>query len=303
MIWLPASTFGTSVPYKQDTTELYSIFAKWKFEGIPGMDRMMVKFKENVSPVENVGNELSPSNIAMLSLPLVMALIPISLFQEVSTAATALYVLLRDVLVAVPLLIKGIELVIVSRNTKATMYPTLSIMGQKYGVYERWSTQCHPPVGITQTAGTIIISIALWLTTARSYAEFAFWRRLQYQRGRLDRFDEIPSDAIDEESEEVNENSPPDSEEMNTSWFASHRYQVLAGVFLHCVTALFISEIATRLIAAQTKFLPLPEFSRGVLLFPATVATKYVIKVGLVCSRIVATDRFSKHFLKCFVVG
>ncbi len=31
-MWLPASTFGTSVPYKKGTTEHYSIYAKWKFQ-------------------------------------------------------------------------------------------------------------------------------------------------------------------------------------------------------------------------------------------------------------------------------
>ncbi len=28
MMWLPASTFGTSVPYRNNTTQHYSIFAK-----------------------------------------------------------------------------------------------------------------------------------------------------------------------------------------------------------------------------------------------------------------------------------
>ncbi len=89
MMWLPASTFGTSVPYERHTTQHYSIFAKWNFEKIPGIDSLMMKLRESGSHLENVSKELSPSNIAILSLPLLMAMLLISFFQEVSTAATA----------------------------------------------------------------------------------------------------------------------------------------------------------------------------------------------------------------------
>ncbi len=69
-----------------------------------------MKLRESVSHLENVGNELSPSNIAILSLPLLMAVLPVSLFQEVSTTATAWYVLVSDISVAVPLCIPGLKL-------------------------------------------------------------------------------------------------------------------------------------------------------------------------------------------------
>ena len=38
---------------------------------------------ESVSHLENVANEISPSNIACSSLPLLMAMLPILLFQRV----------------------------------------------------------------------------------------------------------------------------------------------------------------------------------------------------------------------------
>ncbi len=61
MMWLPASTFGTSVPYKRDSTQHYSIFAKWNFEQIPGMGSPIEKLKESANQLENVDDELSPS--------------------------------------------------------------------------------------------------------------------------------------------------------------------------------------------------------------------------------------------------
>ena len=248
MMWLPASTFGTSVPYQKHTTQHYSIFAKWNFQQIPGIDSMMVELDESVSHLENVVNELSPSNIAILSLPVLLAMLPISLFQEVSNAATAWYVFVSDILVAVPMLIKGIELMIVYRKTKMKMYSTLSMTGQKYGVYERWYTECYPPVGITYGAGIILGSLALWFMMASSYAEFAFWRAIQYRHGRLNIMEEIPSDVSDEESEEVNESKSSDSEEMNNSWHVRDPIHIFACLLLSLIV-LFIGSITTRIIA------------------------------------------------------
>ncbi len=80
-MWLPASTFGTSVPYKENATQHYSIFAKWNFDQIPGIEGMMVKLRKSVSHLENDVDELSPSNIAILGLPLLLAIPPISLMD------------------------------------------------------------------------------------------------------------------------------------------------------------------------------------------------------------------------------
>ncbi len=243
MVWLPASTFGTWVAYQGNTTKHYSIFAKWNFQQIPGIDGMMVKLRGSVSHLENVLDELSYSNIAILSLPLLMAIPPISLFDNFSNMATAWYVFATDILATLPLLIKGIELVIVYPRTKVNMYSTLSMIGKRYGVYERWFTQCYPPIGRTHTIGTIIILIAFWFMIASSYCEFAFWRALQYRNGRLNSIPEISSDSNHEESEEVDESKSSDSE--SNSWYKRHRGHILKGAFLSLI-ALFICPIVIR---------------------------------------------------------
>ena len=112
-LWFPASTFGTSVPYTDYTAEQYSIFAKWNFQQIPGVNGLMHKFRDRKSHFNTVVDELSPSNIDILSLPLLMAIPPISLLEQFSSATKAWYVFATDILIALPLLIKGIELVIV----------------------------------------------------------------------------------------------------------------------------------------------------------------------------------------------
>ena len=300
VMWLPASTFGTSVPHRKHTTEHYSIFAKWNFQQIPGMDSLLMKLRESVSHLENVGNELSPSNIAILSLPLLMAMLPISLFQEVSTAATAWYVFVSDILVAVPLLIKGIELVIVYPKTKVKMYSTLSMAGRKYGVYERWFTECNPPVGITHTAGIILVSLALWFMMASSYAEFAFWRAIRFRHGRLNTIQEIPSDAINEDSEEVDESKSSESEEMNNSWYARYRNHILVGTFL-CLFALFIVSSATRLISRASRSTDWDLYN-GSTVYLASGLVKIFTIVVLVFFHLIGMNRFSK-LRRCWCRG
>ncbi len=290
-MWLPASTFGTSVPYKGNTTQHYSIYAPLNFQQIPGFDGKMDEFGENVAHLENVVAELLPSNIAILSLPLLMAMLPISLFQEVSSAATGWYVFVSDVLVAVPMLIKGIELIIVYRKTKVKMYSTLSMTGPRYGVYERWYAQCYPPVGITYTVGIILISLALWFMIASSYAEFAFWRAIQYRHGRLNIMEEIPSDVIDEESEGVNERKLTDSERRNNSWYARLRNHILAGSFV-CLIALFIGSITTRIIASRSGS-PGRELVNSSVLFLVSGRVKCFTIILLVFFHMIGTNLFS----------
>ncbi len=134
----------------------------------------MNELRESAGHLNNVANELSPSNLAILSLPLLMAIPPISLLEQFSTAATVWYVFATDILAAVSLLIKGIELLIVHPRVNTNMNATLSMTGKRFTVYERWYTECYPPVGYTQTVGTIIVLVALWFITASSYCEFAY---------------------------------------------------------------------------------------------------------------------------------
>ena len=267
LMWLPSSTFGTSVPYENGTTKHYSIFAKWNFEQIPGIQGMLGKFHENENHLDNVANELSPSNIAILSLPLLLAIPPISLFEEVSTKTTVLYMLATDILAACPMLIKGIELVIVYPRAKVKMYSTLGMSGEKFGVFEGWYTECNAQVGVTQTVGAILMSVALWSMMASSYSEFAFWRELQYRHGRLS------------DNGAVNERKPSFSERKTTSWYARNRMFIVAGGF-SSVVALFITSMVVK----------------SWVFYIGTI-------IALVIFRIVGTNRFSQLLRWKFWVG
>lgn len=190
---LPASTFNTSVPYKVqekpleviDFTPVYSMFTTWSGEQVPGMREMLSKLEGGVKAMENVDGDLSPSNIAILCLPLVMAVPPISLLELRSDATIAWYAFATDFLAALPLMIKGIELLVSYRFATPQMYTTLSMMGKHYGIFEQFDVQCFPPPAIEHTFGIVLIWVALWFMMASSYVEFVFWRSMRYREGAL----------------------------------------------------------------------------------------------------------------------
>ena len=61
--------------------------------------------------------DLSASNLAILCMPLVMSIPPISVY-DVPDSAVLWYVLATDVLAVVPLLIKSIELIVLDKMNK-----------------------------------------------------------------------------------------------------------------------------------------------------------------------------------------
>lgn len=58
---------------------------------------------------------LLPSNIAILAFPLALNLVPVALITDCDQWGTVLYILFSDVLTALPMLIKGIELVTIGK--------------------------------------------------------------------------------------------------------------------------------------------------------------------------------------------
>lgn len=66
--------------------------------------------------VQQVEDALTPSSVAILFLPLALTLVPIASLAPVTTAAMLLYTLISDVLTAVPLAIKGVELMIIGNQ-------------------------------------------------------------------------------------------------------------------------------------------------------------------------------------------
>ncbi len=74
---------------------------------------MLEQVRLRVEQLENVNNELSASNLAILCLPLLMVAPPISLFESVLNTAKAWYLFATGILAALSLLTQGMDLVII----------------------------------------------------------------------------------------------------------------------------------------------------------------------------------------------
>lgn len=123
----------------------------------------------------------TPSNIAILAFPLVMNLVPVALIADVNTIGMLLYTLLTDVLTAVPLVIKGVEVLQIGLHPS---YATVSrITGATLGVgknennksddkvLEVWVAECHAEQSLRST-GIILLVVALTAMVGGIIAEF-----------------------------------------------------------------------------------------------------------------------------------
>lgn len=121
----------------------------------------------------------TPSNIAILALPLVMNLIPVALIADVNTVGMLLYTLLTDVLTAVPLAIKGVEVLqiglrptyaAISRITGATFELNAEQSGGDK-LLEVWVSECRAETSLLSTGITLLV-VALIAMVGGIIAEF-----------------------------------------------------------------------------------------------------------------------------------
>lgn len=123
------------------------------------------------------------SNIAILLLPVTLALIPLSLFQDVGTLVTVFYVIATDVMSVLPVAIKGVELLILSSHThyarSAFVYGSAQ---SEILAVEMWVSECHLKRFVT-TRGIILLCVALSATVIGLVLEFAIRHQVEkYKR-------------------------------------------------------------------------------------------------------------------------
>ncbi len=94
---------------------------------------------------EHANDAVQKSNMAILLLPLMMNLVPVALFADVNTLGMIVYTALTDVLTAVPLAIKGWELLDISANshTVAASYYTGEMGPGENAIAELFIAKCH----------------------------------------------------------------------------------------------------------------------------------------------------------------
>eukprot|EP00171_Calliarthron_tuberculosum_P001314 IDg1314t1 len=151
-----------------------SLFVDWHAYNFPGSSIVKEKLKEAMAEFEQNLEDAKPSNIAILCLPLLMSIPPISLFESVSDRTTLWYVLATDVLAVIPILIKGGELLRERANGIELIRLYRARLGH-FAFFEIFKSRCYSKESSKSSLGIGLVVTGIWLMLASILAEFTTW--------------------------------------------------------------------------------------------------------------------------------
>lgn len=169
---------------------------------------------------QQANDATTPSNIAILVFPLVMNVVPVALIADVNTIGMLLYTLLTDVLTAVPLAIKGVEVLLIGRRSNRAVVTRISganadlnsddANGQPVilKAAETWVAECGARGSFTAT-GVILLLVAIAFMVGGVLAEF--WAKRYVARKKKAKLSNIShsSSSISGSSNGSGNGTPP----------------------------------------------------------------------------------------------
>lgn len=185
-----ANTYLQRVNGSETASELLPIFPQQNLA-------INVALQRGEHAVEIANDAATPSNTAILLLPLVLNLIPVALIADVNTFGMIVYTLLTDVLTVVPLMVKGVELFIVSKQQ--TYASIMRITGANHQpmtneskAAELWVARCVPSRSF-RGIGEALIIVALICMVGGVLAELVAMRWVAGKRRRLNASLNLPT--------------------------------------------------------------------------------------------------------------
>lgn len=145
-----------------------------EWRGIPAASifRQVMPYSENPAVRSALGNardweqqaldSTSASNIAIMVLSATLTLVPLAAFEDVSLLATVVYAMFTDVLSCMPLAVKGVELIALSKRKQTAAESWIYGMETEkdIGIVETWAAECIP-INSMYTAGLLFLFAAL----------------------------------------------------------------------------------------------------------------------------------------------
>lgn len=131
----------------------------------------------NEIAVDQASDAITPSNIAILALPMVMSLIPVAFLADLNTCATLMYILVTDVFASLPFMIKGVELMASGtvRRGETVAYHVGSVTDS---VMEVWSAECSGDESF-RVLGLVFICVAASVIILGVLLEALAWRKMR----------------------------------------------------------------------------------------------------------------------------
>lgn len=130
--------------------------------------------------VNQAEDALTPSNLAILALPIVLTFVPLAFIAELNDCATLLYVTFTDLFSVLPLLIKGIELYMTGSNRQSDM-AAFHVGNKTFGWLELWSVQCAGSSKFA-VAGEILMAVSVSAVFVGLLIEYIAWRVMKKRR-------------------------------------------------------------------------------------------------------------------------
>lgn len=136
---------------------------------------------------QQASDATTPSNIAILALPLAMNVVPVALIADVNTAGMLVYTLLTDILTTIPLLIKGVEVLAIGVDTNVVVVTRVTganVEGDANKAGEVWVAECRANGDLTAT-GVALIVVAVGFMVGGVLAEIIAQKWVK-RRGSVD---------------------------------------------------------------------------------------------------------------------
>lgn len=119
-------------------------------------------YQKNQQAVDLSSDAITVSNAAILALPLVMNLIPAAFVADLHALGMFTYVVVTDVFSAIPIFIKGVELIRSSNPTQEEAFAYFS-GDQSLGCMQSWVVQCKGQ-GKFRNVGIVFVAVSLVAT-------------------------------------------------------------------------------------------------------------------------------------------
>lgn len=134
-------------------------------------------FRRNAVQIDLASDAVTISNIAILSLPMVMNIIPVAFVADLNPVGTLAYVLFTDVISTIPFIVKGVELILSARQRQPVV---MGLFGGNVtlGQMEIWSVECTGQVQF-RTTGIIFVVVGCAMLVAGVIIELWAWQLMQ----------------------------------------------------------------------------------------------------------------------------
>ncbi len=149
----------TPVLSKWDGKYTWSDFRNAKVQENPAM---VAALENGEHEMQLALNSSTASNTAILLLPTLLAAVPLALFADVSGPIAIAYAIVTDVVSVLPLLIKGIEMIVFGRKERyAAQAMVYGAMNKRdIGLTEFWVAKCRIHSLVSRN-GAILVSVAV----------------------------------------------------------------------------------------------------------------------------------------------